>query len=386
MMVSLGVVMLVNEFPPLKVGGGERQAERLAVELARQGVRVGVLTRGRSDLPGDEERNGFWVHRVFPLGIGKLRSLSFVLGAMFYLWRRRADYQLIHAHLAFAPAVAAALIGPALGRRVIIKFGNSGRFGDVQVSQATLRGRLKLALLRRRADVVIALEPGMQAELKAAGFPRIVRMPNGIAGREFRPPAERAQFKARLGLAGGEVMIYVGRLSPQKALPNLLRAAVDVFQQRPQARLVLVGDGPEAERLRALRAELGIAKQVRFAGNVADVRPYLWAADLFVLPSLSEGMSNALLEAMAAGLPCVATNVGAAAEMLDDGACGVLVPPGERAQLTSALLELLTDPQLRARLGAAAQRRVAERYDIVAVAAAYRRLYEALWNRSAFSI
>jgi len=386
MMHRLGVVMLVNEFPPLKVGGGERQAERLAMELARQGMRVWVITRGRRDLPLYEERDGFWVRRVRPWGPGKLRSLTFTLGAMLQLWRRRAGYQIIHAHLAFAPAVAAALIGPSLGRRVIVKFGNSGRFGDVQVSQATLRGRLKLALLRRRVDVVIALEPGMQGELEAAGFAHIVRMANGIAAREFRPPAERSRYQSELGLEGREVLLYVGRLSPQKALPDLLHAARQVFRERPRACLLLVGDGPERERLQALSVELGIAARLRFVGNVAAVRPYLWAADLFVLPSLSEGMSNALLEAMAAGLPCVATRVGNAPEMLDEGRCGVLIPPGNRAQLAAALLMLLTDPQRRARLGIAAQQRVVEKYEITVVAAAYRRLYEALWNRSAFSI
>lgn len=376
----ISVVMLVNEFPPLKVGGGERQAERLAVELARQGVRVGVVTRGRPDLPPQEVRDGFWVQRVLPRGGGKFAAVTFILGAMRVLWARRAEFRIVHAHLAFSPAVAAALIGPPLGKRVVVKFGNSGPFGDVQVSQASIWGRLKLALLRRRADVVIALDDAMRLELEQAGFAaeRIVRMDNGVCAADFRPPQPRAFYRRSLGLEGREVIVAVGRLEPQKAYPDLLRAVAQVFQRHVNGLLLIVGDGSQRRGLEAMCAQLGLGEQVRFVGNVNDVRPYLWAADVFALASHAEGMSNALLEAMAAGLPCVVTAVGNAPEMLAAGACGVLVPPGEPDRLAAALTQVLADADSRRRLGEAARRRVQERYDMPRVAEAYQHLYRRL--------
>ena len=162
--------MLVNEFPPLKVGGGERQAEQLSIQLVRQGLIVGVITRGAQNLPDYEERDGLWVQRIQPRGSGKLESLNFLFGAMWQLWQRRNDYHIIHAHLAFTPAIAAALIGKVLRKPAIVKFGNSGQFGDVQVSQATRRGRVKLALLRRWGKRFITLDQAMHAELLQAGF------------------------------------------------------------------------------------------------------------------------------------------------------------------------------------------------------------------------
>ncbi len=375
-----GVVMLVNEFPPQTVGGAERQAERLAAALAQLGVDVGVMARSGPELPPWEEREGFWVRRIAPWGPGKWGTLTFILGTMAYLWRIRQRYQILHAHLAFGPAVAAALVAPWLGKKVVVKFGNSGPFGDVQVSQATWRGRLKLALLRRRADVVVALDETMARELHEAGFDprRIVRLDNGIPVEAFRPTLPRRAYRRIVGVEGRDVLVFVGRLAPQKGLDLLLRALVPVFAQRPQACLMLVGEGPERPALEALARELGITDQVCFLGYVEDVAPYLWAGDVFVLPSWAEGMSNALLEAMAAGMACVVTAVGQGPEMLDQGRCGVVVPPGDPQALTEALLALLASPDLRRRLGQAAQRRVAERYAMRRVAAAYLALYERL--------
>src|SRR5689334_11058678 len=218
--------MLVNEFPPLPVGGAEKQAERLSEQLGMQGLRVGVLTRGAEGLPLCQQRNGYWVERIPQRGPGNLKSLSFIAGAMLSLIRRRREYAILHAHLAFAPAIVATIMGRLLGKRVIVKFGNSGPYGDVQTSLATRRGRLKLALLRRWVDMNIALSAEMESELLAAGFPhqRVQRMVNGIDVGMFRPHPKKNVAKAALGLDGRTIALFVGRLAPQKALPVLFQA------------------------------------------------------------------------------------------------------------------------------------------------------------------
>ncbi len=375
-----GVVMLVNEFPPLRVGGGERQAEQLCIQLVKQNINIGVLTRGDKDTLHSEIRDGFWVQRVQPRGPGKFKSFSFLLGAIYHLWRRRKQYQIIHAHLAFTPAIAAALVGRLLRKPVIVKFGNSGKFGDIQVSQATRRGRLKLALLRRGGSRFIALDDAMHSELLQAGFAlsRLQRMNNGVDATLFHPIADKSHLKFDLGIRDKTVILYIGRLTAQKSLPLLLRSFGQLTRKYPQVFLLLVGDGPDRPALAKLATQVGIREQVRFIGNVDNVRPYLAASDIFVLPSVSEGMSNALLEAMSSGLACVVTRVGNATEMLEDGSCGLLVEANNQKELTQTLDRLLDNSQQRADLSKKARQRIESTYAIEIIGKSYQVLYETL--------
>jgi glycosyltransferase involved in cell wall biosynthesis len=378
-----GVVMLVNKFPPLPAGGAEKQAERLSGFLAARGFDVGVLTRAAGGLAARERRDGFWIERVPAPGPGKVATVLFILGAMLALFRHRKRYEVLHAHLAFAPAVAAAIMGRLLGKRVIVKFGNSGAFGDIQVSQQSAPGRLKLALLRRLVDVNIALDDVMEAELLGAGFARarVLRMVNGIQGESFARRTPAAGAKAELGLAEKIVLLYLGRLAPQKALPDLLAALAQALPSRPDLHLLLLGQGEERAMLEAKARELALGGHVSFVGNVNDVQRYIDASDLFVLPSLAEGISNALLEAMAAGMPCIASAVGGTPEVLEQGDCGVLIPPSRPDLLRDAIVRLAGDPAERARLGAAARERIARTYAFSVVGDQYIDLYAHLTSR-----
>ena len=375
-----GVVMLVNEFPPLPVGGAERQAERLSGWLAARGWKISVLTRGAASLSARETRDGFEILRVRPRGPGKLKSLTFVLGALWTLFRRRNDYKILHAHLSFGPAFAAVIAARLLGKRVIVKLGNSGEFGDIRVSHKTLRGRVRLFALRRWADAVIALDDAMQVEALEAGFDarRLRRMNNGINFESFLSTRTKEEAKSALNLSGKVIVLFMGRLSEQKSLPTLFNAFAVARKDCPALHLLLLGDGPSRRALEFQAEKLDLSAHVTFAGSQRDVRPYLEAADVFALPSVSEGISNALLEAMSAGLACVATPVGGNAEVLDAGACGVLLPPRDESAWAAALAELGNDSQQRERLGEAARARVRARYDFSIVGGQYESLYREL--------
>lgn len=372
--------MLVNEFPPLPVGGAERQAERLSAHLAKRGWPVWVLTRRAPGLPARESRLGFQITRPPALGPGKLQTVSFVLGALIELWRLRKDYSILHAHLAFGPAFAAVLAARFLGKRVVVKLGNSGEFGDILVSQKTWRGRLRLAVFRRWVDLVIVLDEAMQAEALSAGFDpqRVRRMNNGIDAGAFVSASSRQEAQSALGLGGKVIVLSMGRLAAQKSLPVLLRSFAGALPDCPALHLLVLGDGPERAALEALAKSLEISNRVTFAGNQADVRPYLNAADLFALPSASEGISNALLEAMSAGLACLATPVGGNTEVLDAGRSGLLLPVGDVTAWSKALVELGQSAQARERLGKAAQERIRSEYDFDVVGARYEALYAEL--------
>lgn len=153
-------------------------------------------------------------------------------------------------------------------------------------------------------------------------------------------------------------LLAVGRLFPQKAYPDLLRAFARIRREVPHSRLTILGEGPLRESLAALAAELGVAEQVRFAGHVRDPVPFYAEADVFVLSSHFEGMANVLIEAMAAGLPIVATDVSGTGDLIPSPEIGVVVPVGEPETFAEAVVGLAADPERRQRIGDAARERV----------------------------
>ncbi len=378
-----GVMMLVNEFPPVAVGGAEKQAERLSVYLAQRGFSVGVITRRFANLSAYEMLDGVKIFRPAAFGFGKLKTIAFIFGALIILWQQRKNYSVLHAHLAFGPALAALIAARWFGKRVIVKFGAGGKFGDIQTSQAALRGRLRLAALRRWADAIVVLDDEMYAEALAAGFDarRIRKMNNGINVESFAPLQSRDEAKKRFELNDKIVIVFIGRLAPQKSLPVLLNALARALPSCPSLHLVLVGDGIQRGELESLAQTLKIESRVAFTGNQSNVIPYLHAADIFALPSLSEGISNALLEAMSAQLTCLVSEVGGNAEVLDHGNCGVLLPVGDADAWRDALVHFGNSPEARARFEQAAHQRVLDVYDFRVVGAAYEKLYQELGAR-----
>jgi glycosyltransferase involved in cell wall biosynthesis len=156
----------------------------------------------------------------------------------------------------------------------------------------------------------------------------------------------------------------VGRLHPQKDFATLLAAIAQVRKRIPTVRLLLVGDGELRDELESQSRSLGLSEIVTFAGSRTDVPEILAAVDVFTLSSLWEGMSNAALEAMAAGLPVVATAVGGTPEVVVDEVTGLLVPPHDPTSLAGALTTLLREPALRRRMGQAGRERVQEQFSV----------------------
>jgi glycosyltransferase involved in cell wall biosynthesis len=190
---------------------------------------------------------------------------------------------------------------------------------------------------------------------------QVVSIPTGIDLDRFRPGAA-AEARKALGLEpDGAVIGIVATLRSWKGHRYLLEALAGLADRN--ARLVVVGDGPQREALEALAKELGIADRVRFAGNQADVAPWMRALDVFCLPSYAnEGVPQALMQAMACGLPVVTTPVGSIAEIVQDGSTGRLVPPSDAQALRAAIEALLADEPLRRRLGASAREAALQRF------------------------
>lgn len=246
-------------------------------------------------------------------------------------------------------------------------------------------------LTRTWADKVVAVSDAVKRELLATepiDEQDVVVIQNGIDLDHFDLPeaAERAAARSALPLPKPPssadpplVVGAVGRLHGPKGIDVLLRAFPLVIEAigRPCV-LVLAGDGPDAERLKALAAELLPPSQVLFLGFQQDPRPLFPAFDVYVLPSMREGSPNALLEAMGTGRACVASAVGGVPEAIVDGEHGLLVPAGDPRALADALIRLLDDPELRARFGQAARRRVEARFRVEDMVTRHAELYQGL--------
>lgn len=386
------VVVLSHGYYP-RIGGIERQRAQVTPRLVRGGATASVITRAEAGAPRREVLDGVEIVRLPTLG-GKARGSAAVRRRIWQLakpWdsavylvlgtaavvRRRPD--VIHSHEFISTARLGLLTGRLLGVPVIVTSHRSGPLGDVGRNLGSRRGRRLLERIRTRAALAVAVSHEIDEELAGIGIPaerrRVVL--NGVDVERFRPgtPDERGALRAELGLGDGPVVVFVGRLAPEKRVDLLLEVWAKVVAAAPDATLVVIGHGGEEERLHAM-APSGVV----FLGSVLDPAPVLRAADAFVLPSIAEGLSNALLEAQCSGLAAVVTDVGAARTVVDDGVTGLVVPPDDAAGLLSALESLVGDADLRARMGAAARRRMVELFSIDATAAsfldAYRRLRE----------
>jgi glycosyltransferase involved in cell wall biosynthesis len=293
---------------------------------------------------------GVPVRRVppMPLGLAGARRVPAFARVL-----RRERPAVFHAHMSSPVACKWALAGAVLARVPAV-------LGTVQVGNYEPPGRSaywQLRALARGVDRYLAVSREIAAELvERLGWPagRVEVSYNAVDPARFEAEAP-AGLRAELGAGEGAPLVLTpARLDAQKGHRTLFEA----IAQLPDAVFALAGEGPERGALEALAERLGIAGRVRFLGRRDDVPQLLAACDVFALPSLYEGSSLAVLEAMAAGRAIVSSAIGGTEELIEDGRSGLLVPPGDAEALASALRRLLGDPSLRGELAASARARV----------------------------
>jgi len=357
--MPLSVGMLVGVFAP-SIGGIQSHTLQLARKLVERGVVVHVVTRHQAGLVREETIGGIHVHRVGDAGLPRgVRVASYLFGALSTIWRLGDSIDIVHAHQLLAPAFVGWLSRICRGKPLVL---NPHSPGEVAMLEARgIACRLQLAAVRRYADAFISICSPIAAELRRVGMDgrRIHSIPNGVDTEVFRPASagERAELRRELGLRELPTVVYAGRLAWVKGVDVLLEAWPRV---EADAQLCVVGDGEESKMLRARATGL---RNVRFVGAVQSSAPYLRAADAAVLPSRGEGLSVALLEAMACGLPTVATAVGGSVDAIHDGVDGILVRPEDPQALGDGMVRALHERSL----GVAARRRIVERHSIDAV-------------------
>ena len=237
-------------------------------------------------------------------------------------------------------------------------------------------------LFLSRMDRVVCVSDGQAAKVRAAGVPdwqiRVIR--NAARAEAFREtdPAVRQHMVSLFASPGRQLVMTAGRLSTDKGNHVLLDAVPAVLTRAPEARFVICGDGDQRGRLENQVRDLGIGGVVAFAGFRNDLDQWMPNADVFVLPSFTEGLPNVLLEAHAGGVPVVATAVGGTPELVADGVTGWLVPPGNPAALAERIVTLLADDGLRNQMGQAARQRVRQHFTFEIQAREYRELFDEL--------
>ncbi len=346
----------------------------MAPLLNKQNVELHIITRRGPGLAPFDYIDSVPVYRLPIPGPKPMASLMYTLMALRRLRQLRPD--VIHAHELLSPATTAVAAKRCFGIPIVAKVLRGGALGDLATLQNKPLGVRRMASLRQHMDAFITISHEIDAELETFGIDasRRVYIPNGVDTDRFTPVtrAEKQVLRQSLGLLpNGPIALFMGRLAAEKRVDNLLTIWPAIRQAHANAELLLIGVGEEEPKLRA-----AAGPGVRFIGAIDDVTPYLQTADVFVLPSATAGLSNAMLEALAAGLPVVATQVGGAPDIITDGINGRLIPPGDRGCLQDAVLMLLGDAALRATFGSRGRAFMQQHYALPVTAQRLRTLYD----------
>jgi len=370
-------MIVIREFLP-SIGGAQRRMARHALGLKRRGWEVQILTsRFDPSLPREEEWEGIPIHRI---GSPRIRWL----GTYLYLRRlarelkaRRDSYDVVLAMMIKHSAAAAVPMARHLGKKIAIQLACMGSVGDLAQLRRVPFGRRLLARCKSADRFVVSCSPFAE-ELRAEGFDpaRIRLVLTGTPLRALPTAAEREAIRRRLRLPEGRSILYVGRLSPEKRVLRLLDAVQPVLNEVRDVHLLLLGDGPERTAVEEKVDQLGLGARVRLCGTVDNVWDYLTAGDAFVLPSLTESLSLALVEAMAAGLPVITTRQTGAVDAVRDGENGLLIDLDDLDGLTAAMKKIFHHPEWAKQLGRNARRTVEDRLTVDQMNDRYEQLYE----------
>lgn len=293
--------------------------------------------------------------------LGHRNADAFLLGIRKTVRRIHAEWpvDVIHAHMMVPDGWAAARVGHELG---IPAVGTAHRADVLDVPAQGAKARMRVAGAIQDLDAVVTVSRAIGDAADAIARPRrpITVVPNGADAAVFMP-RDAGEARRRIGVPDdGPVVSYVGKLVPRKGVDTLIEAmGILAARSTGAPRLVMAGIGGMREPLGQRAAELGVAGRITWLGKVPhdDVGWVMSAGDVFVLPSLSEGLPTVVCEAMACGLPVVATAVDGTPEIVDDPATGLLVQPHDAGGLATALARVLDDPALRAAMGTEALRR-----------------------------
>ncbi len=394
-------VLMTNWVYLPEFSGAALQSHRLAKELARLGVQVQVLAgTHEKGLSGVDNVDDILVHRVLRDRVTLPGQLNYWATLDRYVQKHARRFDLVHTH-GFQPRIS--LAARREGLPIVQKITNQSVDDPVAVLNRQF-GYWKFKIYNM-ADAVIPTSKVLENLCRATSLPqeKIVRIPNGVDTEQFRPatPEERTQLRQKLHAAKSKVMLLtVGTVNYTKGLDTLLKAIFELeddikqhirlwvvgpMSNRDSAGKVQEGFEEYVDKVKRMIDELGLQSIVQFRGRQANVDEYMRAADIYIHPSRQEGQPNAILEAMATGLPVVANLLpGITDEILQAGRYGYLVNVEDKSQFAAALRVLVKNRLLRERLGEHARSHVEKYFSLKTIAQRYVSLYSSLIHKGVF--
>lgn len=377
----LRILMVCPQFSPM-LGGYEQAAERLSHELSRRGHQVSVVTERRlKTWPKREQMGQLDVRRLWCSTRRGMHSTSSIVSFVLFLAAHGRSFDVIHVHQYGWYSSIAIAFGLVSRRPVVLKLTGTGPLGIVAVLSRMPFSRLHVGLHRRLPACNVTSERA-RAEALTLGVPdsHVHVIPNGLDTCRFRPPSreERAAARRQLGLGEGFLALTVCRLRPEKDLVLLLDAWRRVLASGGDigiATLAIVGGGHLFDSLRQHAAERGVDSSTRMPGDTPDPLPWYHAADLYIVSSKNEGLSNSLMEAVASGLAFVSTRVSGSEDILADADAGEGVPVGDADALAAAVERLARNPERRTSCGLRGRAYAERNYSLQSVASRIEALY-----------
>jgi len=363
---------ILDYFPVL--GGTERQAQTVAEKLAASGKEVFIVCRKNGKGPFRDKVNGISVYRLPVIWWPLISWLSLLVTSLPLLLFKIRRIGVLQGFMLSVPSYLALVYGRLFRKPVVIKLSAGGKGGNIQTARMTMQGQRKLTFVAGQADYLVSINREIKKELLDMGVNerKIKVIPNGVDTGHFRPVGaeEKELIRKKLGLAGKKVALFVGRLDQVKNIDQILVAWQTVSRKISPACLVIVGSGPEEKTLKDLAA-LPASGNVIFTG-AGDPREYYQAADVFILSSTREGMANALLEALACGLPAIVSPVGGNLEIVKEKINGFFA--ADAVALADRINDILTD---RAKFVPAEVTASIENFSLEKVSTAYGDIYAA---------
>ncbi|MSU54445.1 MAG: glycosyltransferase family 1 protein [Candidatus Staskawiczbacteria bacterium] len=369
----MNIVILTAVFEARHIGGTEISTYYLARELVKMGHQVHIISSGDRTLPKESVEEGFFVHRIqYPVG-SSLGMLSFWFKTFLYL--RKIHVDIIHSQSVQMglPCVAANLF---LKKPYVVW----GQGSDIYLPWKFKK--IISAMIFSRASAIVALTLHMKNSIPKKYQHNVVIIPFGIDHQAFKGLSQEFA-RQQLAIAPAEkIILFVGDLKTVKGVEYLIQALPIIKNTIPGVRLMLAGDGPERQALESLAKNNNVEKQAHFMGSTSHdkVIEYMAAADMLALSSLSEGLPNVLLEAMACGTPIVTTNVRGIPEIIQDGINGFLVEPKRPEQIAQQVIRLFSDNDLQKRISAN-NREQAKQYSWEIAADKFIELYSGIVNK-----
>lgn len=363
-MPFMHVCMLTDYFLPHMFGGTERTVYEIGRRLARRGHHVTVLTLDVHRYERCGQIKGMDINRIPAVSLTKLIGAQLTISPFSLLIAshivRSIRPDVVHAHnlyfslTAIAPMIKHLRHTPLVTTLHLPKMEYGAPLLDtsIRIYQKTIGH-----LIVKSSDKLIAVSGSVLThaieDLRVPSS-KITRIPNGVDTNVYLPNNQSHE---------NVTITYIGRLIQNKGPQYLIQAAPDILKDHPEARIYIVGEGPLKDELMRQVTSQNLEDNIYFLGNVSDILPVLQATTIFVRPSLTEGMSLAILEAMACGLPVVASNLEGNAEIIDNGETGYLVPPADSKALAEAIRLLLDNHKIASQIGKNARKKTEKFYD-----------------------